>query len=187
MILCSSQRTQRSKVRGVFFLLFITALIAVAQPKPRINFDSLLRRFPDLPWDFEIRYVTHDRANTGMLRIYYDGRADLVRWRPDYAGSLAEVCHSQLEEKQLRHVLETFRDKNFNDLPSDSEPLRTISDRGEVVVSVRVGRTTVRKIDRGVIEDLALSAIELELESIQKLVAADPKSKCGMESVPARP
>src|SRR4051794_12032629 len=70
--------------------------LAAAQPKPRIDFDHLLQQFPDLPWDFEIRYVVHDGPSTDMLRLYYDGRADLVRWRPDYAGSLGEVCHSSL-------------------------------------------------------------------------------------------
>jgi hypothetical protein len=159
----------------------------LAQSKPRIDFDRLLHQFPDLPWDFEIRYVVNDQANTDMLRLYYDGRADLVRWRPDYAGSLAEVCHAQLEEKSLRHLLETFRDKKFNDLPSDSEPLRSIADNGDTTVSTRVGRTIVGKIDRHERNNPGLTAIEDELSSILKLVAADPKSKCGMESVPARP
>jgi hypothetical protein len=162
-------------------------VLTAAQAKPRIDFDSLLRRFPDLPWDFEIRYVVADRANTDMLRLYYDGRADLVRWRPDYAGSLAEVCHAQLDDKQLRHLLEIFREKNFNDLTSDSEPLRSIAETRDATVSVRVGKTTVRKMDRGEHDNPGLAAIEDELSSIQKLVAADPKSKCGMESVPARP
>jgi hypothetical protein len=168
-------------------LILFCALTASSQLKPRIDFDALLHRFPDLPRDFEIRYVTHERTNTDMLRIYYDARADLVRWRPEYAGSLGEVCHAQLDNKQFRHLLETFRDKQFNDLPSDSEPLRSIAETREATVSVRLGKTTVRKIDRSERENPGLTAIEDELGAIEKLVAADPKSKCGMESVPARP
>ena len=161
--------------------------LATAQIKPRIDFDHLLKIFPNLPWDFEIRYVVHDQLNTDMLRLYYDGRADLVRWRPDDRGSLAEVCHANLDDKQLRHILETFRDKNFNDLPSDSEPLRTIAEHGDAIVSVRVGRTTVRKIDRHQHDNPGVEAVETELDSIEKIIAADPKTKCGLESVPARP
>lgn len=174
-----------SVLKCLCFFLLCTA--AGAQVKPRIDFDRLLHIFPNLPWDFEIRYVVHDPPNTDMLRLYYDGRGDLVRWRTDDRGSLAEVCHANLDDKQLHHLLETFRDKNFNDLPSDSEPLRTIAEHADATVSVRVGRTTVRKIDRHEHDNPGLVVVETELDSIETIIAADPKTKCGMESVPARP
>jgi len=160
---------------------------ATAQLKPRIDFDRLLHQFPNLPWDFEIRYVTHDTGSTDMLRLYYDGRVDLVRWRPDYAGSLAQVCHGTIDVKQLRHVLELFRDKNFNDLPSDQEPFRTVALHDEATVSARVGKTSVKKVDRHEHDNPGLTAIEDELESLRKTVSADRNTKCGMESVPAKP
>ncbi len=161
--------------------------LAAAQPKPRIDFDHLLQLFPNLPWDFEIRYVTHDGASTDMLRLYYDGRTDLVRWRPDDPGSLAKVCHGNIDDRQFRQLLELFRDKKFNDLPSDNETFRTIAEHDDATVSVRVGKTTVRKFDRHEHDNPGLLAIEAELDSIQKMISADPKTKCGMESVPARP
>jgi len=165
----------------------LSCLFAVAQLKPRIDFDRLLHEFPNLPWDFEIRYLTHDAANTDMLRLYYDGRVDIVRWRPNYAGSLAQVCTGNIDAKQLRHVLELFRDKNFDDLPSDQEPFRSVAQHQDATVSVRLGRTAVKKIDRHEHEDPGLTAIEDELESLEKSVSADPQTKCGMESVPASP
>ena len=165
----------------------LSCFLATAQLKPRIDFDRLLHQFPNLPWDFEIRCVTHNADSTDMLRLYYDGRVDLVRWRPDYAGSLAQVCHGTIDDKQFRHVLELFRDKNFNDLPSEQEPFRTIAQHDDATVSVRLGKTSVKKIDRHEHDNPGLAAIEDELDSIQKSVGADPQTKCGMESVPASP
>lgn len=167
--------------------MLILTVPLLAQPKPRIDFDKLLQRFPNLPWDFEIRYVVHEGQRTDMLRLYFDERADLVRWRPEDAGSLAEVCHGAIEEKQLRHVLEVMRDEKFNDLPSDNEPLRTVADTRDATVSVRVGRTVVRKTDRRERDNSGLAAIEKELDSVLEIVATDPKTRCGMESVPAKP
>jgi len=187
MRLGSSQRSLGGRGRRVLFFFLFGALALAAQPHPRIDFDRLLKIFPDLPWDFEIRYVVHEGANTDMLRLYYDGRANVVRWRPDYAGSLAEVCHGNLDEKQFRHLLEVFRDKTFNDLPSDSETLRAVSSHGDATVSVRVGKLTVRKIDRHERDNPGLVAVEDELDSIQKTIIADPKTECRMESVPAKP
>jgi hypothetical protein len=174
------------KVRELLLILLI-ALVASAQLKPRIDFDSLLHHFPDLPWDFEIRYVVHDSGSTSMLRLYYDGRVDLIRWRPDNPGSLAEVCHGTIDDKQFRHLLELLRDKDFNDLPSDGEMLRAVAERGDATVSVRVGKTTVRKVNRHERENPGLAAVEVELDSLQKTVSADQKTECGMESVPAPP
>jgi hypothetical protein len=189
--LCHSERSEESlSNRRIWLVLAIFLLLTIpllAQPKPRIDFEKLLQQFPDLPWEFEIRYVIHDGPRTDMLRLYNDERADLVRWRPEDPGSLAEVCHSTLEEKQLRHLLETMRDRNFNDLPSDSEMLRTIAETGDATVSVRVGRTTLRKIDRHERDNPGLAAVEKELDSALKFVATDPETKCGMESVPAKP
>jgi hypothetical protein len=170
----------------------LSSFLATAQLKPRIDFDRLLQQFPNLPWDFEIRYVTHDAANTDMLRLYYDGRADIVRWRPNYAGSLAEVCHGTVDAKQLRHVLELFRDKNFNDLPSDQEPFRTVAQHtaaqhDDATISVRLGRIAVKKLDRHEHDNPGLAAIEDGLDSLEKSVSANPQTKCGMESVPASP
>lgn len=165
----------------------LSSLLGTAQLKPRIDFDRLLHQFPNLPWDFEVRYVTHDAANTDMLRLYYDGRADIVHWRPNYAGSLAEVCNGNVDAKQLRHVLELFRDKNFNDLPSDLEPFRTVAQHDDTTVSVRLGRIAVKKLDRHEHDNPGLTAIEDELESIEKSVSTDQNTKCGMESVPASP
>ncbi len=161
--------------------------LASAQFKPRIDFDRLLHQFPNLPWDFEIRYVTHDAASTDMLRLYYDGRIDLIRWRADYAGSLAEVCHGNIDDKQLRHVLELFRDKNFNDLSSDQEPFRTVAQHDDATVSARLGKLAVKKIDRHEHDNPGLTAIEDELESLEQSVSHDQNTKCGMESVPAKP
>jgi len=161
--------------------------LAFAQVKPHIDFDQLLREFPDLPWDFEIRYVVREGLNTDMLRIHSDARMDLVKWRPGDQGSLSEVCHSNLEEKPFRHLLETFREKKFNDLPSDDAPVRAIAEEGETTVSVRLGKTTVRKTDRHERENPGLAALESELSAIQTGLVADPKTTCGMETVPAKP
>jgi hypothetical protein len=168
-------------------VLLLLTISLVAQPRPRIDFDRLLSVFPDLPWDFEIRYVEKNGASTDMLRVHYDGQADLVRWRPDYAGSLASVCHSQLQEREFRKLLELLRAKKFNDLPSEPESLVTVASRGETITSVRLGRTIVRKIDRGQTDNAALMQIEDGLRDLATLIAADPKSKCDMESVSARP
>ncbi len=176
------------------FFLALSLLLGVsasAQPKPRIDFDRLIAALPDLPWEFELRSVTHNGPNTDMLRIYYDGRVDVVRWKPEYEGSLASVCHSTVDEKTLRRLLELLRDKRFNDLPSDSESVVTVAmtdkPSGDVTVSVRLGRTIVRKVDRRQRENPALNEIERFLDGVESGVVADPKSKCDMESVPARP
>jgi hypothetical protein len=87
----------------------------------------------------------------------------------------------------LRKLLELLRDKKFNDLPSEPESLVTVALHGETTISVRLGRTVVRKIDRGQIENAAFAQIEDSLRDLGTVVAADPKSKCDMESVPARP
>lgn len=168
-------------------VILLASLVAVAQPKPRIDFDRLLSLFPDLPWDFEIRYVVQEGSSADMLRIYYDGRADVVRWRPDYAGSLASVCHGHADDKNLRDLLELLRDKKFNDLPSDADSPVTVALTGDATVSVRLGRTIVRKLDRRQRENSSLRAIESALDQLATGVAADPKSTCGMESVPAKP
>jgi hypothetical protein len=166
-------------------VLLTTALLA--QPKPRIDFEQLLTIFPDLPWDFEIRYVVQQGPSADMLRIYYNGRADVVRWRPDYTGSLASVCHGHLDDKTLRGVLELFRDKKFNDLPSDADSPVTVALTGDATVSVRLGRTIVRKMDRHQRDNAGLRAIEASLDELTIGIVADPKSTCDMESVPARP
>lgn len=168
-------------------VLLLVCLSALAQPKPRIDFDRLIAALPNLPWDFEIRYVVHNGPDTDMLRIYYDGRADVVRWKPDYPGSLASVCHSALDDKTMRRLLELLREKKFNDLPSDSESLVTVSLSGDATVSVRLGRTIVRKTDRRQRENAALKEIESFLDGIETSVTADPQAKCDMESVPAKP
>jgi hypothetical protein len=165
----------------------LLALSAFAQPKPRIDFESLLSVFPDLPWDFEIRYTTKSGSDADMLRLHYDTRLDLVRWRPGYPGSLASVCHSTIDEPSLRKLLELMRDRNFNDLPTDERLLRSIADRGEATVSVRVGKTVVRKVDRHERKIEGLAEIETTLESWKRKIADDPKSDCNMETVPARP
>jgi hypothetical protein len=187
MLFFSSQRSQRGRGRGVLFLVCLICAASVAQIKPHIDFDRLLQQFPDLPWDFEIRYVTHDGLNTDMLRIHADARVDLVKWRPGDQGSLSEVCHANLDAKHFRHLLEIFRDKNFNDLPSDDAPLRAVADQGETIVSVRLGKTTVRKSDRHERDNPGMTAIESELSAIQTNIAADPQTQCGMETVPAKP
>ena len=169
------------------WVLLAGSLLSFAQPKPRIDFDRLIAALPDLPWDFEIRYVVHEGPRTGMLRVYYDGHADVVRWRPEYAGSLASVCHSTLEETTMRRLLELMRDKNFNDLPSDNELVKAVALTSDRTMSVRVGRTIVRKIDRNERDNRALKDVEIFLEGIQTSVTADPQSKCDMESVPAKP
>jgi hypothetical protein len=168
-------------------VLLLICLSALAQPKPRIDFDRLLEALPDLPWDFEIRYVVQNGQNTDMLRIHYDGHVDLVRWRLDYPGSLAFVCNSSLDETAMRRLLELFRDKKFNDLPTDNRTVVTVANRGEETISVRLGKLIVRKVDRGQKENATLKEIENALDAIKTTVAADPKSKCEMESVPAKP
>lgn len=122
-----------------------------------------------------------------MLRIYYDRRVDVIRWRPEYTGSLASVCHSSLDEKTMQHLLELLRDRKFNDLPSDNELVKSIALTTDRTVSVRLGRTIVRKTDRNERENPALKEIESFLEGIQTSVTADSQSKCDMESVPAKP
>lgn len=187
MLFFSPQRSQGGRGRGIFFVVLLLCATAFGQIKPHIDFDRLLQQFPDLPWDFEIRYVIHEGANTDMLRIHSDAGVDLVKWRPGDQGSLSEVCHANLDGKRFRHLLETFRDENFNDLPSDGAPLRTIAESSETTVSVRLGNTTVRKTDRHEHDNPGLAAIENELHSIQTGIAADPQTKCGMETVPAKP
>ena len=168
-------------------MVLLASLITVAQTKPRIDFDHLLSLFPNLPWDFEIRYVVQQGPSTDMLRIYYDGRADLVRWRPDYAGSLASVCHGQLDDKALRQLLELLRDKKFNDLASDADSPVTVALTGDATVSVRLGRTIVRKLDRRQRDNPGLRAVETSLDELTTGIVADSKSTCDMESVPAKP
>jgi hypothetical protein len=68
---------EKTKFAALVVLLLV-CVATLAQPKPRIDFDRLIAALPDLPWEFEIRYVVHDGPNTDMLRIYYDGRADVV-------------------------------------------------------------------------------------------------------------
>jgi hypothetical protein len=172
------------KIAAVVILLGVAGL---SQPKPRIDFDRLIASLPDLPWQFEVRYVVHDGPNTDMLRIYYDRRVDVIRWRPEYTGSLASVCHSSLDEKTMQHLLELLRDRKFNDLPSDNELVKSIALTTDRTVSVRLGRTIVRKTDRNERENPALKEIESFLEGIQTSVTADSQSKCDMESVPAKP
>jgi len=167
--------------------VLVVLLIAFAQPKPRIDFDHLLSLFPDLPWDFEIRYVVQQGPSADMLRIYYDGRADVVRWRPDYAGSLASVCHGYLDDKTLRGMLELLRDKKFNDLPSDADSPVAIALTGNATISVRLGRTIVRKIDHQQGKNPGLREIEALLDQITTSIVTDSKSTCDMESVPAKP
>lgn len=168
-------------------VVLLASVITAAQPKPRIDFNRLLSLYPDLPWDFEIRYVVQQGPSADMLRIYYDGRADVVRWRPDYAGSLASVCHGQLNDKTMRNLLELLRDKKFNDLPSDADAPVAIALTGDTTVSVRLGRTVVRKIDRHRRENAGLREIETFLDQLATGVVGDPQSTCGMESVPAKP
>ena len=176
------------KTKFVALLLLLSVgLSAWAQPKPRIDFDRLIAALPDLPWDFEIRYVVHEGPNTDMLRIYYDGRADVIRWKPDFAGSLASVCHSTIDDKSMRRMLELLRDKKFNDLPNDSESVVTVALSGDAMVSVRLGKTIVRKIDRHQRDNVALKEIEDFLDGLETSLTADPESKCDMESVPAKP
>ena len=176
-----------SKTKLATLIVLFASLIALAQPKPRIDFDRLLSLFPNLPWDFEIRYVVQEGSSTDMLRIYYDGRADVVRWRPDYAGSLASVCHGHLDDKTLREFLELLRDKKFNDLPSDADSPVAVALTGDATVSVRLGRTIVRKTDRHQRENSSLREIQAVLEQLAAGLVADPKSTCDMESVPAKP
>jgi len=168
-------------------VILLGSLFVFAQPKPRIDFDRLLSLFPDLPWDFEIRYVLQEGPSADMLRIYYDGRADFIRWRPEYAGSLASVCHGQLDDKTMRQMLELLRDKKFNDLPSDADSPVSVALTGGATISVRLGRTIVRKIDRRQRENPGLREIETALDQLATGVAANPKSTCDMESVPAKP
>src|SRR3954471_12995057 len=168
-------------------VILLAALTAFAQPKPRIDFDRLIAALPDLPWDFEIRYVVHEGPQADMLRIYYDGRADVIRWRPEYAGSLASVCHGNLGDKGIQRLLELLRDKKFNDLPTDSESVVTVALSGDATVSVRLGRTIVRKIDRRQRENAGLREIESFLDQLTIGVTVDHEAKCEMESVPAKP
>ena len=165
-------------------LLCVTVL---AQPRARIDFDHLISELPDLPWDFEIRYVVHSGPATDMLRIHYDAHSEVVRWRPDDPGSLAEVCSSQLDSKTMRHLLELLRDKKFNDLPSDNELLHRAALTTDATVSVRLGRTIVSKIDRNERDNPALKQIEAYLDDLKTSVTADPEAKCETQSVPAKP
>ena len=185
------KRTHRCPIQAFFWLewglLLILTTALLSQPRSHIDFDGLLKQFPDLPWDFEIRYVVHDPPRTDMFRIYYDGRADLIHWRPTDPGSLAEVCHGTIADKQFQHLLETLRDKNFNNLPSDDEPLRTVSQSTDATLSVRLGKTIVRKTDRHQRENPKLAQLEEELLSLQQTLVADPATKCDLESVPAKP
>ena len=175
------------KTKAAFTLLLLFVISAFGQPKPRIDFDRLLSQFPDLPWDFEIRYVLKSGSDADMLRIHYNGESELVRWRAEYPGSLASVCHSELKESDFRKLLELLRDKRFNDLPSDGQPLVAVAVTAEATVSVRLGKLVVRKVDRHQRERPSLREIESALDDISKAMAADSRSKCGMESVPARP
>jgi hypothetical protein len=178
-------RNRKTKIAILVASLLVCGY-AVAQVKPRIDFDRLLAVLPNLPWDFEIRYTVNSNPNTDMLRIYHDGRADVIRWRPGYPGSLASVCHSTLDKKIMRRLLVLLRDKNFNELPSDDQVFTPVAMSTDKTVSVRLGRTIVRKIDRRHANP-AMREIEQFLQDVATGITADPKSKCGMESVPERP
>lgn len=175
---------EKSKAAALF-LLVLVCLSSFAQSKSRVDFDDLLKRFPDLPWDFEIRYVIKDQQNADMLRIYFDGRTDLVRWTPEDPGSLATVCHSKLTAPELKQLLQLFRDKKFNELPSENESVVAVAFTGEKIVSVRMGKTLVRKIDRGQLNSPALKQIENSLEAT--IADAENQADCSLEIVPARP
>ena len=159
----------------------------MAQPRPRIDFDTLLKDFPDLPWSIEIRYVAKDSEAADMLRIHFDGQADAVRWRPEYAGSLASVCESTIPQGELKRLLTLMRDSNFNDLPTESENVIAVAIRGEQIVSVRLGKTVVRKIDRGNLNNAGLRRIQENLTAILDSISSESGAQCKMESVPARP
>jgi hypothetical protein len=173
------------KFKAAVSLLVLFCLTGFAQPKPRVDFDDLLQRFPDLPWDFEIRYVVKDQQETDMLRIYFDGRMDLIRWSPEHSGSLALVCHLKLTELEFKQLLQLFRAKKFNELPSENQSVVAVAYTGERIVSVRVGKTLVRKIDRGQLDSPALKQIEDSLEAT--IADAESKGDCDSESVPAKP
>jgi len=183
----SLKREATGKQILAIVLILVGSVAAFAQPKPRIDFDRLLSLFPNLPWDFEIRYVVHAGQSTDMLRIYYDRSADVVRWRADYAGSLASVCHGHIEEKTMRGLLYLLRDKKFNDLPSNADSPVTVALTGDATVSVRLGRAIVRKTDHHQRDNPGLRAIETSLDQLSTGVVDDPRSTCDMESVPARP
>jgi hypothetical protein len=166
-------------------LVLITA--AFAQPKPRIDFDALLKVYPDLPWEFEIRYVTKADRETSMLRIYYDLQADAVRWRPEYAGSLAQVCHATIPEGEIKKLLVLMRDNDFSGLPTENQGLIAVADRVQQIVSVRLGKTVVRKVDRGNLNSPELKRIEDTLAGLLDSIKPESGAQCRMESVPARP
>jgi hypothetical protein len=160
---------------------------AFSQSRPRIDFDRLLSLFPNLPWDFEIRLVEKDLTTTDMMRIYYDRRVDVVRWRPEYPGSLASVCHSNIDYVTMQRILTLLRDKKFNDLPSGDGALVTVAQKKESTVSVRLGKTVVRKTIRDTSVNRDLDAIANDLRALKVSIVADPKSTCELESVPAAP
>ncbi|HWR17759.1 MAG TPA: hypothetical protein VN577_23215 [Terriglobales bacterium] len=168
-------------------VLLLCVIASSAQTKPRIDFDRLLADFPNLPWDFEIRYVVKDAGSTDMLRIHYDGRTDLVRWNSASAGSLAQVCRSKMSRSDFRKLLDLFRKNKFNDLPTASESLVTVARGTQRIVSVRVGRMIVRKIDRGDLQSPELEQLETVLEQRITAITADSKATCEMEAVPAKP
>jgi hypothetical protein len=174
-------------LRGLSLLLLLITAAAFSQLRPRIDFDRLLSEFPNLPWDFEIRSVEKNLSTTDMMRIYYDRRVDVVRWRPEYPGSLASVCHSSIDDATMRRILELFRDKKFNDLPGGASALVTVAQSGETTVSVRLGKTAVRKTIRGASTNRDLDAIANDLRDLKTSIVADPKSACELESVPAAP
>lgn len=177
----------KAKAALVILVCVIGSLTIHAQPKPRIDFDRLIAALPDLPWEFEIRYVVKNGGNADMLRIHYDGAVDLIRWREEDPGSLALVCHSSLSERQMKGLLELLRDKKFNDLPSDSDSLVAVALSGDTTISVRLGKLVVRKIDRHQREIAGLQEIETLFDAMITEVGADAKGKCAMESVPAKP
>jgi hypothetical protein len=169
------------------FVVMLLLLPALAQPKPRIDFDALLKSFPDLPWNFEIRYVAKDNGNTDMLRIHYNGQAEVVRWRPEYAGSLASVCQTKISEGEFKKLVILLRNANFNDLPSESEVVVAVAMTGQQTVSVRVGKTIVRKIDRGSLNSHELRQVEDRLAAVMDSINPESNARCEMESVPAQP
>ena len=179
------------RLAGVASICFsLTCFLAFAQPRPRIDFDAILKN-PNLSEEFEIRYLVRglreSPLNVEMLRIWGDRRASFTSWTAEHPGPLVPVCRMALPDAEFRRMVELLRDRKFAELPSDDSILMEAAEREESIVSVRLEKLSIKKVDRHDPDkpNPGLEEIERALTAVEKKVAED--GKCKIEMAARRP